>query len=130
MLGLFLIVPFSSSANARDGGEFEGAVWTIVLKPRGQGETLKATYRIANHVLYQKAKPRVPDYNVRVGTNHPEGRKTQTRFQKLTAFGPGRERHDLSGLAKLEMVVAGNWSGQFIDSSGKHWDCTVKRAQE
>lgn len=41
-----------------------------------------------------------------------------------------RERMTLSGWATLQLDARGEWSGQFIDSSGKHWDCRVRRVQE
>lgn len=133
IVGLFCgVLTLPKISLAWDAGEFEGAVWTIQLTPRvnRNGGGLRATYRIADHVLYQKEKPRIPEYNQRVGKNYPNGSRTRTHFETLTAFGPQKERHTLSGWATLKFDARGEWSGQFIDSTGKHWDCTVKRVQE
>ena len=132
VLALVAVAGVPTSVPAQDAGEFEGAVWTIALKPRQPRSDgpLRATYRISDRVLYQKEKPRIPVYDKQVGRNYPNGKKTRTHFRELTAFTASREPRSLSGWANLQMDERGKWSGQFIDSTGKHWDCEVKRVQE
>ncbi|MGV3484672.1 MAG: hypothetical protein ACO1RT_09670 [Planctomycetaceae bacterium] len=122
----------ASPACGRDAGEFEGAVWTIELTPKRvrDGQKLRATYRISNHVLFQKVRPTHTEYTKEVGKNHPNGNRTRTHFRELAVFNKSRERTMTSGWATLQLDSRGEWSGQFIDSGGKHWDCRVRRVQE
>lgn len=134
-MGMFLVLlscPPIMAATGADGGQFDGAVWNFSLRPKSPGSpNLRGRFRVSDHVLYQKASPEDADFTVQIGKNHPRGKRARVELTNFRAFGPGRELHSgMSGMAMISMDRGGEWSGRFIDSSGKHWDFKCTRVQE
>jgi len=126
---------FSSSVpmrlSAQDSGKVDGAIWTIQLTAKTPGrQRLRGAYRINSHVIFQKENPPEGDFVIEVGKNFPRGGKTRTKFESLVLRSESLEKVTLQGTALLSVDRFGEWSGTLIDSSGRHWDCRVRRVQE
>lgn len=120
-------------AQRRGGGDFNGAVWKFTLTPKvaGPGQ-LRGHFRVSNHVLYQKANIKDPDYTKHVGKDNA-GRRgcTRVEFTDLRALDKRGVPHEgFKGTALLKGERFGHWSGSFVDSQGRHWSVKCTRVQE
>lgn len=120
-------------AQGKDGGEFDGAVWRFTLTPKvaGPGQ-LRGHFRVSNHVLYQKADIKDPNYTKQVGKDNPQRRAhTRVEFTDLRALDKRGVPHSgFKGTVLLKGERFGHWSGSFIDSQGRHWNIQCTRVQE
>lgn len=131
MIVLLVCASLANRLCGQDGGAVDGAIWTIVLTSKQtDGERLRAAYRVKSNVLYQKENPPEGDFTVAVGQNFPRGKRTLAKFDRLVLWNGRLEKTTLKGQALLSIERYGEWSGTFIDSSGKHWECRVRRVQE
>jgi hypothetical protein len=102
------------------------------MTPKAPGpQPLRGAFRVANDVLYQKETPEDADFTKKIGKNQPRGSKTRIEFTDLRAFVRRGVAHEgLSGNVLLTIDRAGEWSGTFVDSQGRHWSFKCTRVQE
>lgn len=111
----------------------DGARWRFYMTSKGpSGIKLTGSYRINNHVLYQKEKRTDVQMDKKVGTNFPINKKrTKTEFADLRVMDlKSKEFSQIKGTARLKMVEGGKWSGGFTDGKGMNWSFTCRRVQE
>lgn len=117
-------------ATAQD--TIDGAVWRFEMTNKtNPGRKFNGRYRVSDHVLYQKDSPEDAEYAKRVGTNHPNGKRTQFEVEDFRVLIPGQKAQlRIKGTARLVMVKFGEWEGVFIDGRGVNWDFKAFRIIE
>mgnify|MGYP001002968559 CR=1 FL=1 len=120
------------SQQGDDGGKFDGAVWQFTMKPKtGNAKAMRGRFRVNQDVIYQKATPADPTFSKKIGMNHPRYPKTKIEVTDLRALDEAGKLHrQIKGTAHLSIDKRGEWSGEFVDADGVHWEFQCTRTQE
>lgn len=131
-LSIGLCLAADESQQGDDGGKFDGAVWQFNMKPKSGGaKSMRGRFRVNQDVIYQKATLKDPTFGKKIGTNHPRYPKTKIEVTDLRALDEaGKLHHHIKGTAHLSIDKRGEWSGEFVDADGLHWEFKCTRTQE
>jgi len=126
-----LIAPAAHPAAAAQDN-FDGAVWKFEMSnKKDPAKKLVGRFRVSNHVLFQKDTPSDPKCSKRVGTNHPNGKRTRIEVRDFRTFTKEEKNQvRLEGTARLSLVKFGEWEGLFTDGNGANWGFTASRIEE
>jgi len=111
---------------------FDGAIWKFEMTNKKDAtKKVIGRFRVSDNVLYQKDTPSDPKYSKKVGTNHPNGKRTRFEVTELRAFKQkSKELIRIKGTGRIALVKFGEWEGLFTDGRGTNWEFKASRIEE